>query len=133
MSTIVTNSMIFHNPGSYDVKKLTKEEFCEIVKKAHDENKLKSYIGYPDTVYFLRKNTGIDLKITTRKLFLKDGDKIAVIKKKYVEKKDFKKPRGFDTDYEYFAIQYREARQKHEDSGNRQPEFRKHETYGGRA
>ena len=132
MSTIVTNSMIFHNEGSYDVKRLNKEEFCEIVKKAHRENKLKSYIGYPDTVYFLQKNTGVNLKITTRKLFLKDGDKIAVIKKRYVERKDFAKPRGNDTDYEYFSIHFRN-RQKHEDSSNRQPEFRKHETNGGRA
>lgn len=134
MNTVVTNSMIMNNEGTYKVRKITKDEFCENVKNAWTDNKLKSYIGYPDTMFFIHRNTGVKLKITTRKLYLKPGDKILVIKKKYLERHEFKKPQGHDTDYEFYSINYKsdEERKDNESSSNRKPDFHRHQAIEGR-
>lgn len=116
MRTMVTNSMIFNQNGTFKVEEVNKQQFFEILKEAWGKNQLKSYIGYVDTMNYIRLNTGVKLNITKKKLSLRHGDRVAVIKRKYIEGKDWKR---FDNnEYEFFLVRY-----QNETKDSRQPKF----------
>lgn len=105
---IVTNSMIFNDEGQFNVERLSAQKFCENVKNAWIEKKLKSYLGYVDTMQFIQRKTGVKLNINSQKLHLRHGDTLLVIKKRYLDRKDYNPNRelGHENDYEFFKVHY---------------------------
>jgi hypothetical protein len=97
--------MIINRTGVYEIEVIEAKEFYRLVTEAEKAQKLRSYIGYPDIINAIGKQTGIKLNISRKKFIISPGDELLVMKKKYTEGKYFKLGDELkDADYEYLKV-----------------------------
>ena len=110
---VLMNSAMMPEDGIYTCERITRQEFINLVKEYYQKGEIRSYIGYSNTVDFIRRLTGITFAVNRNKTHLNDGDLVLVVKLKY----RFKDPDAKikvrqgkiqikDDDYEFFKVTY---------------------------
>ena len=77
------NSATMPQPGAYQLRRLAEEDFAMILRAAHQTGILVSYIGYAQTVSWLRHLTGVDVPMSRDLAVLDDGDALLIIRLDY--------------------------------------------------
>jgi len=83
MKVRLLNSAMMPREGTYKMKRISKEEFCKILAKAHKEGILESTIGYMDNIVLIKKWTGIEVFFNRETTTVEDGDLLLIMKLKY--------------------------------------------------
>lgn len=108
MKVRLLNSAMMPKEGIYTMQKITKEQFCNILKEAYQKGILDSYIGYQENIDLIAKWTGIIVPFNRSETIIEHGDIMLVMKLKY----RLKDPRvkGVQTfkeeDFEFFMVNY---------------------------
>ncbi|MEM2144440.1 MAG: DUF1874 domain-containing protein [Candidatus Jordarchaeaceae archaeon] len=109
MRVKLMNSSMMPHEGIYVTKKITKDRFCEELKKAYTNGILDSYIGYPNNVKLIKEWTGINVPLSRDTTILEDGDVMIVMKLKgRLPDPNMKGSTTFaEEDFEFFYVQYK--------------------------
>ena len=83
MTIHLVNSAMMPRPGTYQCREIDPGEFWERLAEARYVNKLKSYIGYPQNLEFIRQATGIQLPLNRDETHIEEGDQLLVMKRRY--------------------------------------------------
>ena len=83
MNYRLLNSAMMPAEGQYQLFRITEENFASLVKKAHKENALVSYIGYPDTAQIIQEISGVKVEVSRAQTQLFDGDRLLIIRLDY--------------------------------------------------
>jgi hypothetical protein len=108
VTTILLNSAMMPDEGLYILRRVSREFFAELVADAHRQNKLQSYIGYPETAQHIERISGVPIPVNRAATQLPDQALIAVCKLKYRVADPAAKGRlqPSEEDYEYFIVTY---------------------------
>lgn len=97
------NSAMMPKPGIYTLEKIDAYEFCNILK----HNEFESYIGYEETADFVKRLTGLDIKVSREETTLKDGDMMLIVKLPYRVKNVKDKGSLSPNFYEFYKSTYK--------------------------
>lgn len=97
--------------GTYIIEKVDEAWFVKQIKLAHECNRLKSSIGYPQNIKYIKKISGVDVALSREPTVLKDGDWMLIMRLPYRPKDTTIKNRNFKKvkmEFEYFICEYSE-------------------------
>lgn len=77
------NSAVITQEGMYFSRKITKDQFIQIVQQYHAANDLENYVGYKQNIDLLEKWTGIKFELSRDAMTLSPSDELIVMKLKY--------------------------------------------------
>ena len=84
MTVHLLNSAVMPQPGFYELKGITADQFTEEVERAADGGILLHYIGYKSTLTLVEQMTGINMgELVFKKTIFEDGDIFLVIRLRY--------------------------------------------------
>jgi len=109
MKLKLVNSAMMPQVGCYFMSRLDQEEFTDILKDAHDNGDLESYIGYPSTAHIIREMTGCTIEVSREKVTLNpEEDQLLVMRLKYRLQDPTQKKNHAPTanDFEYFWVYF---------------------------
>jgi len=110
MTVHLMNSVMCPQEGTYIVRKIRKKDFVDLLKSAYQQNKLKSYIGYPQNIELIKAWTGITVPLNRGQAILKDGDYILAMRLKYRPQNPASKGDQVDEkEFEFYFVQYTEV------------------------
>ena len=97
------NSAMMPQPGVYNCKQITKEEFCDLLKQA---DKIESFIGYPQNISLIKEWTGCTIPLCRDNTTFKDGDQALVMRLDYRVKPGTKGRKVDENDFSFFLVTY---------------------------
>lgn len=99
------NSAMMPAPGTYTLKKITRDQFCRHIIAANAFGELVSYIGYPQNAELIERWTGINVSVSRKKTVVNDGDHLLMMTVKY--RVDGPKGEKLDeNDFDFFIADY---------------------------
>ena len=102
MKYLLLNSAMMPDAGKYHMLKISKTAFFLAISAVPSE--IHSFIGYPQNVEFIRKNTGLTFPVTREKCTMEKGDVAFVMRIKYRVEGVKGAPVNED-DFEFFRIE----------------------------
>ncbi len=107
MKVRLVNSAVMPQPGVYRAERITKDEFCHLVKWSHQRGILVSYIGYQQNIELIKRWTGVEVELNRGMTELEDGDLMLVMKLKYrVADPSKKGEQVSESDFEFMTVRY---------------------------
>ena len=108
VTTHLLNSAMMPQQGIYQCEQTSRETFAHLVKTAHDQGTLKSYIGYPETAKLIENLAGVPIQVSRIKTVLQRGDVMLVARLMYrlanPANKENHKPTA--ENFEFFKVTY---------------------------
>lgn len=99
------NSGVMPAPGTYRMKRISREEYVRAVKAAIEGGEWSSSIGYPDNVELIRQLTGFTVPVSRDETNIVHGDTMLIMKLKY-RTDGYKRHRVSLQDFEFFQATY---------------------------
>ena len=108
MRVHLLNSAMMPQEGFYQLKKISKEEFCIILEKAYQNQQLVSYIGYGMNSAMIEMWCNIRVPVNRAQIApLKHGDILLIMKLKYrLQDVKLKGTMMNEEDFEFFQAKY---------------------------
>ena len=105
----LVNSAMMPSEGTYKLRRITKNLFIRILRRASERGIVDSTIGYPNVIDLLFKWTGISFPVSREQTTLEDGDIMLITKLKYRVQDPSTKGKYVpsEDDYEFFIATYK--------------------------
>lgn len=100
------NSAVMPVPGTYTLQQINQEDFFTAIRTAFQEQKLVSWIGYPQNAQIIKKRTGISIELNRDPLKIQPFDKILIMRLKYRVDGMKKGEEVNEADFDYFNADY---------------------------
>lgn len=108
MTVHLLNSAMMPQQGTYQCEQTSRETFAHLVRTAHDNGSLKSYIGYQETAKLIEHLAGVPIQVSRVKTVLQRGDVMLVARLMYrlanPANKENHKPTA--ENFEFFKVTY---------------------------
>jgi len=111
MMVVLLNSAMMPAEGVYRLRRISRDEFGQLVADAYQRGDLRSYIGYPETAQHIERVSGVPIQVNRAPTRLPEQALILICKLAYrVADPGMKgKLQPTDEDYEYFVAKYNRA------------------------
>lgn len=109
MAVKLMNSAMMPREGKYKLRLISRVEFFRFIRAANNMTTLENYIGYPQNLELIAKNTGVHLAPSREQTTVRNGDILLIMRLKYRVTSPKAKGAPVDVDdFEYFEATYSE-------------------------